>query len=142
MAKMSKALKACYHMVRRYRSCANFAYVMQMTESMELIQSAIAEHEGKPEMTFEERLADQQDVVHEFKGDIWHLEKKVRKLERRLESSIDAGMCAIEDEQDRFTTEFDAICRIEDLILAAEIKRVNITPEQLRDAIAGQLVFV
>lgn len=140
--KMSTAIKACYHIERRYRESANFAYVMQMTESMELVQSAICEHEGKPPMTFKERLKDQQNVFHDWKHDVGRLEKELAKVQRKLDAARAGEDYVSEEDEKRELHSMRAICRVEELMQYAELRGSTITPEQLADAIAGNYVFV
>lgn len=138
--KISTAVKACYHMVQRYRACPDFANVMQMTESLELVQTAIAEHEGKPPMTFEERLADQQDVAHDWNGRVQKLEREIGRLESKLDDTV-----SIDDDPDDRHTRLaaeSAIQRVKSLIHDVEFRGGVVTTDQLKDAIAGNHVFM
>lgn len=135
---MLTALKACYHMEQRYRTDANFAHVMHMTESMMLIQEAIANDRGKPPMTFEQRLADQQNVTHGWKSDVRRLEKEVEVLEDKIER-LDGETVAV------FVADDDtgySLSGVHDLITQARLRGVSITPDQLEDALEGRPVFL
>lgn len=145
--KMSTAVKACYHIVNRYRRCPDFANVMQMTESLEMVQTAIAEHEGKEPMTFEERLKDQQNVSHDWKGRVHQLEETVSRLESKLDDAEDIGQVVAsaardesEDRQERLIAEAE-VDRVRALMRDAELRGGTVTVEQLADAIAGNHVF-
>ncbi len=126
------AILACYHIVNRYRRCPNFAYVMRATESMQLVQSAIREYEGKPDFTFEERWEDQKDVSHDWKGIVCQLEAEVKELESKLESAGDSDMSAPDSDAER------AMDRVRRLVRDMKLRGADISPEQLEDAIKGR----
>lgn len=147
MPKMPPALKACYHLERRYRTDADFAHVMQATESMKLIQDAITDHAGLPSMTFDERLRDQQHVSHEWNGEVARLERDNRRLEKEV-SELQNRLAAHEDGPPVFV---DASCGddtgfslsgVLEVIEQARWRGINITPDQLTDALEGRRVFL
>ena len=135
-----KALQACYHIIRRHKSDANFSYHMTATETLSLVCGAIAEHRGidAAEYCLEMQTA---AACNETDANETRMQREIEELESEVEENDDiADEYCPECEVNAKDTE--AVRRIEQLMIAADLRGVPVTTEQLRAAIAGEWVFV